>query len=45
MYKEKYEELTEAINKRMAILALASDLNRYQEMLKAYDLLKKNGLL
>jgi len=45
MYKEKYEELTTAINKRMAILALASDLNRYQEMLKAYDLLKKNGLL
>lgn len=45
MYKEKYEELTVAIDKRMAILALASDLNRYEEVLKAYDLLKANGLL
>lgn len=45
MYKEKYEELTAAIEKRMAILALASDLNRYEEMLKAYDLLKAKGLL
>ena len=45
MYKEKYEELTAAIEKRMAILALASDLNRYEEMLKAYEILKREGLL
>jgi hypothetical protein len=38
MYKEKYEELTAAIEKRMAILALASDLNRYDEMLNEGDL-------
>lgn len=45
MYKEKYEELTTAIEKRMAILALASDLDRYDEMLKAYDLLKNAKLI
>lgn len=45
MYKEKYDELTEAIRMRLEIIALASDLNKYPELIKAYGLLKNAGLL
>lgn len=45
MYKEKYEELEAAAAKRFALIQLASDLNKYQEMLKLYDLAIANGLL
>lgn len=45
MYKEQFEELKSAVEMRLAIIALASDLNRYEEVKKAYSLLRQAGLL
>lgn len=45
MYKEKYDELNEAIKMRLALISLASDLERYEDMKKAYTLLKQATIL
>ena len=45
VYKEQLEETNIAINKRMKIIQLGSDMVEYEKMLRAYDVLKQAGLV